>query len=703
MEFLHLHIAIEKEFIMKLDDLIHGDQAFVVFVGAGASAMPPSNLPTWNEFNSLLLESLSKRLAAYSRNRQPTDEMLALFRSRRDDTRFFAPDFQAQLIEEEVGQDYFRVWQSLETEVYGPVHGGLAELASRGKLAAVITTNFDRLIEKALHEKGQAFEVFHDEKSFVRLPAIVDANPSILLVIKIHGSIEDPDSLVDTLKQRIVGRSEPLMEAIQVLLGKAPWLFLGFSGADFSYDSHYLGILDAAEMARGFVFLHREGAMVQEGVELLAQAYGAEKASIVSGDLKSWLAETFALSGNSVSSNNAPDEKETKERVSAMIQQWVNDLGPMATVNILYAMLKSSGLEHQAYWLLRKTWKSYRIPEDTRGHSYARYNYNHGISLLNAGLIHNPISLDDSLSNLLEWREQANMNAIEYFARAYREGSLLVAGGQMANVLSYRGRIGEAIAIAESVTDQALKENDKLALCDIALASVTLYDIIRLFEPAAGQLNNCLNTVIDLGDEPRRALLSVHLARFLTYLGLFEEAHQLISDGERISQRLDLQDVFLAARIVRGRWLTDSGKSDKQAVETLSDVVQRIHYLDDIPLFTKLDIMQQESTPAEIKGRNPMLCRALLDLNRAARFAGNGEILNQTLDELDELTVEIFPGYLPHYYLSYAQCLLHHGSEKDQEFVLDLVGRARSVAEECQNFRMVEYVDEFEKEFIPNS
>jgi hypothetical protein len=28
---------------------------FVAFVGAGGSALPPSNLPTWTEFNSLLL------------------------------------------------------------------------------------------------------------------------------------------------------------------------------------------------------------------------------------------------------------------------------------------------------------------------------------------------------------------------------------------------------------------------------------------------------------------------------------------------------------------------------------------------------------------------------------------------------------------------------------------------------------------------
>ncbi len=105
-------------------------EPFVAFVGAGASALPPASLPTWTQFNNLLLQSLAERLAEYSGNRQPTAQMLATFRALRDTTGFFAPDFQAQLIEEEIGAEYFRVWQSLESDRPGPVHAGLAELAT---------------------------------------------------------------------------------------------------------------------------------------------------------------------------------------------------------------------------------------------------------------------------------------------------------------------------------------------------------------------------------------------------------------------------------------------------------------------------------------------------------------------------------------------------------------------------------------------
>src|SRR5688572_28861851 len=107
---------------------------FVAFVGAGASALPPSSLPSWKDFNHWLLECLCGRLNEYSSSRQPTARLLAALEARRDDTGFFAPDFQAQLMEEEVGADYFRVWQSIDSDVFGPVHAGLAELAARGRL-----------------------------------------------------------------------------------------------------------------------------------------------------------------------------------------------------------------------------------------------------------------------------------------------------------------------------------------------------------------------------------------------------------------------------------------------------------------------------------------------------------------------------------------------------------------------------------------
>ena len=374
---------------------------FVAFVGAGASALPPSRLPTWKGFNNLLLETLCERLNEYSSNQQPTAEMLEMFRARRDQTRFLAPDFQAQLMEEEIGADYFSVWQSLETRASGPVHAGLAELAVRGRLTAIVTTNFDQLIETALDERGVATEVFFDAAGFEKLSRLTKGKHEGLPIIKIHGSIEHAPSLVDTLRQRLVGRPESLNKALQVLLRRSPWLYLGFSGSDYGYDPHYLGVLDAAKRAKGFVFVHRPGRPLEPGVVTLIEAYGAAKATSVEAELPTWLVETFDLPAWSPPAAIAAEsEAEATARVRERIREWAGRLSPVSVVNIVCAMLKSAALDQAAFWLLRKTLKSYRTPDDTETKAYQRYNYNYGVSLFEAGLIRNEVARDDANSNI---------------------------------------------------------------------------------------------------------------------------------------------------------------------------------------------------------------------------------------------------------------------------------------------------------------
>ena len=666
-----------------MTSLSEGPERIVAFVGAGASAVPPSRLPTWTAFNTLLLEALCDRLATYSRNRQPTSRMLEVFRTRRDETQFFAPDFQAQLIEEEIGRDYFRVWQSLDTDVYGPVHAGLAELACRERLAAVVTLNFDRLVETALTARHRRFEVYHTAERFAVLPDALEHAGNPLPVIKIHGSIEDAASLIDTLRQRLAGRPEGLARALASLLRRYPWMFLGFSGADFSYDPHYLGILDAAAEARGFVFVAREGAPVQPGVQTVMEAYGPQKASLVHGDLTTWIQDRFNLpvpDGAAQPGGNPPEE-----RVKARIAEWVAELGPMAVVNIVCSMLRSSGMEADALWLLRKTWKSYRWTDDTQGKSYARYNYNYGLALLDAGFIRNPVSLAGDMSNLPEWKAHADQNAFEFLARSYKDGDLLAAGARVAAVLAYRGEVGKALSLGSHVIDAARERQDPLELCDVAIASVVIYDIVQMFRAPAVQLRQCLDTARRVGDEPRRALLSAHLGRVLTYSGNFAEADAHLRESERIAARLDLHEAAVAARAARGLWYVDSGESPERAIALLNELAGELREKDKEPLVTRADVLQPDAPPDVITGRDPRRCRVLLDLNRAAMLSGDGPLIERTLDELDELATDVFTGYCPHYYLAYAQCLLTRGDGDQLNLVRELLARARRLGEDSGN------------------
>ncbi len=656
---------------------------FVAFVGAGASAIPPSFLPSWNGFNNLLLECLCERLAAFSDNRQPTDDMLARFQERRDETQFFAPDFQAQLMEEEIGGDYFKVWQSLETDQYSPVHTGLTQLATQNQLAAIITTNFDCLLEKALEEKGQSFKVYYDPAGFDELLAdLAQPESTTLPIIKIHGSLEDASSLIDTLKQRMVGRPPAMLEALQLLLRRHPWLFLGFSGADFSYNPHYLGILDAAAEAAGFVFLAREGREVQAGVKRLVEAFGEDKTEIVFGDLNHWLADTFSLSPAKKTAEQK-DAAAIKELVTSNIQKWTQNLGHMAVVNMVCSMLKSSGLDGDAFWVQRKTWKSYRAPDDTKGKSYWRYNFNYGLSLLEAGQLVNPIVLADDKHNLMEWKQYADRTAQQYLYRSFSQGNMLVAGAQLARCYALRGDLNDALSIGRSII-QHLDETS-LDYCDIIIAFCTIYDITQSFKPPIEQLSQCLEISKKLGDEPRRAIILSQLGRFLSYAGDYDQAKEHIERADTIARRLDLQSVLLANKAVHGLWLSESNTSHEEAVQVLLETRQTLKAKDDVPLFTRYDLAQQQDAPEEVMGINPITCRVLLDLNQAALNAGMSDLTNATFDELDVLATSTYLGYCPHYYLRYARCILLNRENNDVSMAADLIQRAAQMGNDTGN------------------
>ena len=80
-------------------------------------------------------------------------------------------------------------------------HTWIAELAKKGLLRIVITTNFDELIETALNTAGVRYQLIYRENEFDS----VDWESSGLKVVKIHGSIHDRLNIAVTIK-KVSGR-----------------------------------------------------------------------------------------------------------------------------------------------------------------------------------------------------------------------------------------------------------------------------------------------------------------------------------------------------------------------------------------------------------------------------------------------------------------------------------------------------------------
>ena len=100
-----------------------------------------------------------------------------------------------------------KIFEIYDADAYEPHvepntnHIMLARLVATGKVRTIVTTNFDRLIEKALEQQhkqaGLDYDVIYREEDFERIDWAQDR----CRLIKIHGSIDDKQAMAITLSQ----------------------------------------------------------------------------------------------------------------------------------------------------------------------------------------------------------------------------------------------------------------------------------------------------------------------------------------------------------------------------------------------------------------------------------------------------------------------------------------------------------------------
>ena len=108
--------------------------------------------------------------------------------------------------------------------------------------------------------------------------------PPAIPVIKVHGSVGRAETMVDTLRQRVLGRPQALEAALVRLFRDHAVLVVGFSGADLAYDPQYLGLREGAAGSPSFTVVNREGDEPTEPLAELVASAGAH-ARIVDGTL----------------------------------------------------------------------------------------------------------------------------------------------------------------------------------------------------------------------------------------------------------------------------------------------------------------------------------------------------------------------------------------------------------------------------------
>jgi len=203
-----------------------------VFAGSGISALPPAFLPNWRDFNEAVLHAVKNLARTFCKNDREVEAALDVLSLDLIPVQVFSDC----LVDGFAGGDYFPVLDVLDGVASNANHHALAELAARGVLRAIVTTNFDTLIERAFTERQVGLRVYARAEDFETAP---DFDHGCVLY-KIHGSVGEHTTLVDTVSQKIRGLGPAKRRHLQAVYQDFHTLVAGFSGADLSFGEDYL-------------------------------------------------------------------------------------------------------------------------------------------------------------------------------------------------------------------------------------------------------------------------------------------------------------------------------------------------------------------------------------------------------------------------------------------------------------------------------
>lgn len=150
-------------------------------------------------------------------------------------------------------------------------HLTLANLLITGSIPAVITTNFDTLIEQAAMTSEQS-KVCH--QSIIVKKSLDDFNDKKQLnsnLIKLHGCISDPSSIITSLSD--VGKRAALQkyDFLKDILQRYVVLFAGYRGADIDVFTYLAG-----SNIKKIIWNTRSGSKILDKINVLLQNTNSE-------------------------------------------------------------------------------------------------------------------------------------------------------------------------------------------------------------------------------------------------------------------------------------------------------------------------------------------------------------------------------------------------------------------------------------------
>jgi hypothetical protein len=168
--------------------------------------------------------------------------------------------------------------------------------------------------------------------------------------------------MVDTLRQRVLGRPKSLEQALLHLYGKHAVLLAGFSGGDLAYDPQYLGLRAGAAASPSFTVICRSTSKPRPALAELVAA--APRAAIVNGELPQSLvrlSSALGAQGLLVTPGWDPEDTTPGIRMAALRSDVYfalkDSISPVKAAVVLARIAEIAGSTDAAQQLLTKSMK----------------------------------------------------------------------------------------------------------------------------------------------------------------------------------------------------------------------------------------------------------------------------------------------------------------------------------------------------------
>jgi|GEM_PF-7004733 tetratricopeptide (TPR) repeat protein/NAD-dependent SIR2 family protein deacetylase len=299
----------------------------VVFAGAGISKDKPSNLPSWWDYNKYVLDAIQQEASTAFLSDKPfysSEEMLE---------KLPVTSISDVLFKCGMGMIYFNLVSCLEGTRPNMNHFILANMAKNGHLSCVVTTNFDTLIERAFDELKVPYKVLIEEEDYT-----LDIHEETCLIVKLHGSVNSTETLIDTVTQKMKGLTDKKKELLRVILCEYPSYVIGMSGEDLRFDYDYFQFLSSNTRQKITWVKHPKGNLSPR----VSQLSDRMDLVIVEDEIQNMFHDYIpVLSDTGICLGKEKEETDISEKISECVS---SDLvGPYVCMGIVLLLLNNCG------------------------------------------------------------------------------------------------------------------------------------------------------------------------------------------------------------------------------------------------------------------------------------------------------------------------------------------------------------------------